>query len=271
MGKSLRKMAALVEECKVQRRSIMEEPSALNKDTAQLACSIIPEMGTTEQIICTMQRYGVFAAGPQLQRDYVPLCTALLEDGSSLAPYRRANVLLCPVSVCLKDIYCPVWQSLLDKWTGSLRIERSRCEGDADRLKVYLIRVVVLWTHAMVVQILKSTTMCDVSSHSLSAASRRILVTEYQPGTACLLTQSTAEKELVECDHLQWWTLCLPTDLVSSVASEAATVLRRAAQLWTEDLQEMVSSDHSLGKTMGDMCVSYACTFILIHHPSRVT
>ena len=266
-----KKMAALVEECKVQRRLIMEEPSAFNKDTAQLSCSIIPEMATTEQIIGTMQRYGVFAAGPQLLRDCVALCTALLEGGTIFSLYRRANVLLCPVSVCLKDIYCPVWQSLLDKWTGSLRIERSRCEGDADRLKVYLIRVVVLWTHAMVVQILKSTVMCDVSSHSLSAASRRILVTEYQPGTACLLTQSTAEKELVECDHLQWWTLCLPTDLVSSVASEAATVLRRAAQLWTEDLQEMVSSDHSLGKMMGDMCVSYACTFILTHHPSRVT
>ena len=258
-----------MEECKVQRRLIMEEPSALNKDTAELACSIIPEMATTEQIICTMQRYGVFAAGPQLLRDCVALCTALLEDGTSLALYRRANVLLCPVSVCLKDIYCPVWQSLLDKWTGSLRMENSRCEGDADRLKVYLTRVVVLWTHAMVVQILKSTAMCDVSSHNTSAASRRILVTEYQPGTACLSGQSTAEKELIECGHLQWWVSCLPTDLVGSVASEAATVLRRAAQLWTEeDLQEMVSSDHSLGKMMGGVCVCvcvlcmyvYTCT-----------
>ena len=96
-----------------------------------------------------------------------------------------------------------------------------------------------------------------------------------QPGTACLSGQSTAEKELVEYDHLQWWTLCLPTDLVGSVASEAATVLQRAAQLWTEeDLQEMVSSDHSLGKMMGGVCVcvrvSYACTFIFTHHLSRV-
>ena len=221
-----------------------------------------------------MQRYGVFAVGPQLLRDCVALCTALLEDGTSLALYCRATVLLYSVSVCLKDIYCPVWQSLLDKLgTGSLRMERSRCEGDVDRLKVYLTRVVVLWTHAMVAQILKSMAMCDVSSHNPSAASRRILVTEYQPGTACLSAQSTAEKELVECDHLQWWTLCLPTDLVGSVASEAATVLQRAAQLWTEeDLQEMVSSDHSLGKMMGGVCVcvSYACMFIFTHHLSRV-
>ena len=92
-----------------------------------------------------------------------------------------------------------------------------------------------------------------------------------QPGTACLSGQSTAEKELVEYDHLQWWTLCLPTDLVGSVASETATVLRRAAQLWTEDLQERLLSDHSLGKMMGNMRVRYACTFILTHHPSRVT
>ena len=205
---------ALAEECKVQRRLIMEEPSVLNKDTAELACSIIPEMATTGQTIFTMQRYGVFVAGPQLLRNCVALCTALLEDGSSFAIYCQANVLLCPVSVCLKDINCPVWQSLLDKWTGSLRMESSRCEGDADGLKVYLTRVVVLWTHAMVAQILKSTAMCDVSSHNSSAASQRMLVAEYQPGTACLSAQSTAEKELVEGDHLQWWTLCLPTDLV---------------------------------------------------------
>ena len=119
----------------------------------------------------------------------------------------------------------------------------------------------------MVVQILKSMVMCDVSSHNPSAASQRIPEAEYQPGTACLSAQSTAEKELVECDYLQWWTLCLPTDLVGSVASEAATVLQCVAQLWTEeDLQEMVSSDHSLGKMMGGVCVSYACMFILTHH-----
>lgn len=260
-----------MEECKLQRRLIMEKPSDLNKDTAQLSCSIIPEMSTTEQIVFTLQRYGVFEEGPQLLRDCVALCTALLEDGSSLALYRRANVLPYPVSVCLKDIYCPIWQSLLDKWTGSLRMESSRCGGDADRLKVYLTRVVVLWTHAIVKQMLKSTAMCDVSSHNSSAVSRRILVTEYQPGTTCLSAQSTAEKELVECDHLHWWTLCLPTDLVGSVASEAATVLQREAQLWTEeDLQEMVSSGHSLGKSMGGVCVSYACTFILTHHLRRV-
>ena len=132
--------------------------------------------------------------------------------------------------------------------------------------------MVVLGTHAIVAQILKSTAMCDVSSHNTSAALWRILVTEYQPSTACLLAQSTAEKELLECDHLQWWTLCLPTDLIGSVASEAATVLQRSAQLWTEeDLQEMVSSDHSLGKMMGGVCVSYTCMFILTHHLSRVT
>ena len=221
-----------------------------------------------------MQRYGVFAACPQLLRDCVALCTALLEGGTILSLYRRANVLLCPMLVCLKDIYYPVWQSLLDKWTGSLRMESSRCERDADRLKVYLARVVVLWTHAMVVQILKSTAMCDVSSHNPSAASQRILEVEYQPGTACLSAQSTAEKELVECDHLQWWTLCLPTDLVGSVASEAATVLQRAAQLWTEeDLQEMASSDHSLGKMMGGVCVCVCvcelCMYVYIYTSSE--
>ena len=35
------------------RLLIMEEPSVLNKDTAELACSIIPEMATTEQTIFT--------------------------------------------------------------------------------------------------------------------------------------------------------------------------------------------------------------------------
>lgn len=244
-------MAALVAEFEVQRRSLMEVTVA---HVERLACSSIPEIARIQRILSTMQLHGVFQEGPHLLDDCVGMCTALLEDGSSLALYHRARVLPHSLSVCIKDIYCPVWQSLLDKWMGSLSKEGSRCEGDvAHPLKAFLTRLTVLWTHGIVAQILRSITACDVGPRKAISPTcvRRILVAEYQPDSAGNPAQCTAEVELAESDNLQWWALCLPTDLADGVSNGAATVLQHAARLWVEeDLRDIVSADHSLGKVM---------------------
>lgn len=254
-------MAALVAEYKVQRQSLMEATVPRDKDVEQFAFSNIPELARMERILSIMQLYSVFPEGPQVLQDCVGMCTALLEDSTSLALYRRLHVLQHPLSVCLKDIYCPVWQSLLDKWTGSLSTENLRCEGEADRpLKTFLTRMAVLWTHAVVAQILRSVMVRDANPRNPISATRRILVAEYQPDNACQPAQYTAEVELVEGDNVQWWALCLPPDLVDSVASEAPTVLQHAARLWTEeDLRCMASADHSLGKLASNDRVCTCC------------
>ena len=232
----------------------MEATASHNKDLERFVYSNVPELARMEQTISILQLCGVFPESPHLLHDCVRMCTAILEDATSLAIYHRAHVLKRPLSDCIKEIYCPVWQSLLEKWAVSLNPESSRCEVAADRpLEAFLTRLVVLWAHFVVAQVLRSVAVCDDSHHSHVVPTRRIQVAEYQPDNTTSPPDVCTDKvELPETEELQWWALCLPPELVVSVASDAASVLQRAARLWTEeDLGYMESVVH----TLGEMCV----------------